>query len=67
MEQQKLNKNKSTDEKVNEILLRGIDEQLQILVNRKDSLENQIKEVDLQLEQLNFQRKNLIKDGWRKI
>ena len=67
MEQQKLDKNKSTDEKVNEILLRGIDEQLQNLVNRRDSLKNQIKEVDLQLEQLNFQRRNLIKDGWRKI
>lgn len=67
MNQKKLNENKTSDEKIDEILLKGIDEQLQSCVHQKEVLENGIKEVNMRLDQLNFQRRNLIKKGWRKI
>ncbi len=63
--QKKLKNQKTNDEKINEIMLRGIDEQIEHFIHQKESLQRNIKEFDMQIEQLNYQRKRIIKYEWK--
>lgn len=62
----KLIEEETNDEKVDKILLKGIDKQIEDWVNQKESYLRGIKECNMQINQLNFQRKRIIKEGWRK-
>jgi len=66
MIQKKLDKNKSNDEYVNLVLIKSVDDQLENLIHQKEVLKKQDGELNMRINQLNFQRKNLIKKGWRK-
>ncbi len=63
--QKKIINQKTNDEKVQEILLKTIDKQIDSWVNRIESLKRNIKEFEMEVNQLKFQKKKIIKDGWK--
>ncbi len=64
--QKKIINQKTSDEKVQEALLNGIDKNIDIFANQIEALKRNIKEFEMQINQLNFQRKKIIKIGWNK-
>ena len=64
--QRKIINKKTNDEKVQEAILKGIDENIDIFVKQVEALKRNINDFEMQINQLNFQRKKIIKDGWNK-
>jgi len=53
------------DEHTDQVILKMIDSQIEIALHRKEILEKQIKEIDMEIEQFNWQRRKLINEGWK--
>ncbi len=74
MKQKRIIDRETQDEHTNRIILKMIDSQIETATIRKESLERQTKESLerqtkehwMEIKQLNYQRKILLKDGWKK-
>ena len=63
--QKKIINQKTNDEKIQEILIKGIDKNIEVFVNQVEALKRNIKEFEMQINQLNFQKEKIIKNGWK--
>ena len=63
--QERLKEGKTNDEKIQEILVKSIDEQLAHFVKQIESLERNIHDFKMQISNLNFRRRRIIEEGWK--